>query len=144
MNYPLFIFQPGLWVGEGKIRFSNSQEELRFFTKWTISDEIDQKIHAFQQVEMECAPEQVRNHFLFSDMTETSFSIQLENEAMGIVSGSGIITPSTISWVFKEEDFEGSESYSLVPDKEEYLLNAEYVHDDFLTMVEGRIWKKSM
>lgn len=143
MSCKFFIFQPGLWIGEGKIKFSHSPQELRFFTKWTISPEIEGKIHAFQQVEMEHSPEQIRNHFLFSDLSETYFAVQLESEDMGLIEGKGIIKPSTLTWKFERENFEGSESYQLNPDNDELLLSAEYIHDGFSTFIQGRLWRKS-
>jgi hypothetical protein len=139
-----FIFKPGLWIGEGKLSFNISKEELRFYTKWTISSALDHTIHAFQQVEMESAPEQVRNHFRFSQITDAGFVVELENESMGLVHGTGVIDPNKIGWEFHLEGFEGFEMYSLMPEKEEYALHAEYTPGNhFRTIIHGRIWQKT-
>lgn len=34
-----FIFIPSLWLGEGKISFTASQEFLKFYTKWEINED---------------------------------------------------------------------------------------------------------
>jgi len=138
-----FIFRPGLWIGEGKLSFNISPEELRFYTRWTISSEREGAIHAFQQVEMESAPEQVKNNFRFSKFTEKTFFVELENESMGIIQGTGVIDTNKMGWEFHLEGFEGFEMYSLIPEKEEFALHAEYSPGSQLrTIIRGRIWQK--
>ncbi|CCB85605.1 MULTISPECIES: hypothetical protein [Parachlamydia] len=140
----LFIFQPGLWIGEGKLTFNTSSETLRFFTKWTVSSLVQDEIHTFQQVEMESVTEQMRNHFRFFDITPTSFSLELENETMGKVSGIGVIEQNKIAWEFRSDTLEGFEVYIFNPELEEYALHAEFSSsEDFRTIIDGKIWKKT-
>ncbi|MBS4168229.1 hypothetical protein [Parachlamydia sp. AcF125] len=145
MSQQLFIFQPGLWIGEGTLSFNASSEKLRFFTKWTVSPLVQEEIHAFQQVEMESSPEQMRNHFRFFEITPTTFSVELENEAMGKVTGRGLIEPGKIAWEFRNNPLEGFEVYALNLEKQdEYHLHAEFSSTaEFRTIIKGRIWKKT-
>lgn len=137
-----FIFTPGTWIGEGKISFSASPEFIKFYTKWQITKE-EGHIKAVQAVEMQGVDEHVVNVFYVIPDQE-AFKIQLENEMIGKVSGTGLTTEKTIAWEFREQfDFEGFESYEL-QENGDYFLHAEYASpDQFRTIVEGLIWKKS-
>lgn len=140
-----FIFLPGIWIGEGRVTFSESPEHLRFYTKWIIekSDE-ENVIHCQHQVEMQGSDENVSNKFSFFNVTPNSFAVKLENNLIGEVSGKGIIDAKTIAWEFKgSPEFEGFEVYELQEDGD-YMLHAEYASSDqYRTIVDGRIWKKS-
>lgn len=139
-----FIFNPGIWVGEGKITFSTSPENIHFYTKWTIEKNDETKGYVCeQQVEMQGMNESVFNHLVIFDVTEESFKIKLENDLIGKVSGQGIIDPKTIAWEYMGEEFEGFEVYEL-QDNGDYTLHAEYSSSDqYRTIIDGRIWKKS-
>lgn len=139
-----FIFNPGIWIGEGKITFSTSPEFIKFYTRWQISQETPQQTKAIQVVEMHGVPEHVVNIFIFNRLSPTSFSVFLENELMGKVSGTGLTTENTIAWEFRNQtDMEGFEVYE-IQDNGDYLLHAEYSStDQFRTIVDGLIWKKS-
>src|SRR5271166_1545116 len=103
-----FLFIPGRWIGEGRITFSSSPEYLRFYTSWQIERETDSGMIYRQEVEMEGDRESLVNTFTFSDITPTSFVIQLKNGLVGKVTGKGIVDPKTIAWEFRgREDFEG-------------------------------------
>lgn len=140
-----FIFSPGIWIGEGKLVFSTSPEVIHFYTKWTI-EKFNEKLGHIcqQQVEMQGVEESVFNNLTFSDVTSNSFTVTLENELVGTVSGKGIIDPKTIAWEYRPgTDFEGFEVYEL-QDNGDYMLHAEYSSpDQYRTIVDGRIWKKS-
>lgn len=138
-----FIFEPGQWIGEGKITFSISPEHLRFYTRWLIEKSEDGTIRCQQEVEMEGREENVFNHFVLSQMTEGSFVMELTSSLMGTVKGKGVYGPKTIAWEFRGyPDFEGFEVYEL-QDNGDYMLHAEYMTtEQFKTIVDGRIWKK--
>lgn len=139
-----FLFSPGLWVGEGRVTFSSSPDHLRFYTKWNIEKENQGMIPCQQHVEMEGGEDRVFNNFVFSAVTSSSFLLELTNELLGNVKGKGVIDPKTIAWEFRGNDeFEGFEVYEL-QENGDYMLHAEYAStDQFRTIIDGRIWKKS-
>jgi hypothetical protein len=143
MSLHAFIFEQGLWIGEGKITFSVSPEHIHFYTRWTVEKVADHLIRSLQEVEMHGSDEKVKNEITFSEMTPHSFLIQLENHLIGSVKGKGIIDEKTIAWEVKgEQGFEGFEVYEL-QENGDYMMHAEYVStDQFRTIVDGRIWKK--
>lgn len=138
-----FIFNPGIWIGEGKIAFTTSPESIHFYTKWKIGkydDEIGYDCE--QQVEMQGVDESVFNHVIISDVTSHSFHVTLENDLFGKVTGKGIWDPKTIAWEYLSSEFEGFEVYEL-QDNGDYTLHAEYSSpDEYRTIIDGRIWKK--
>ena len=145
MDNHLFIFQPGIWIGEGRIAFSASPETVRFYTKWNIQPLKRGDIPAEQQVEMQGSEPNTKTQFRFFNVTDKSFSVELDNETLGKVSGTGIIDLKTIAWEFHSqgEGLEGFEVYEL-QDNGDYMLHAEYASaDQFRTIIDGRIWKKS-
>lgn len=144
-----FIFEPGKWIGEGKIKFSSALEDVKFYTKWNIPKSGEkigkpEMVICSQQVEMQGNNEQVINRFYFHSFTPTSFGIELENDLVGKVQGKGIIDDKTFAWEFRgHPGFEGFEVYELL-DNGDYMLHAEYASpDQFRTIIDGRIWKKS-
>lgn len=150
MNHHQFIFSPGEWIGQGKLSFSTSPTQLRFYTKWVFSATENGFLRAEQWIEQQGESDLLNNSFLFSDITPKAFAITLSNELLGSVSGTGIISNTTVAWEFKqpaneerEDAFEGFEVYEL-QDNGDYLFHAEYCSgEQFRTIVEGRIWKKS-
>lgn len=144
MTSHLFIFKPGIWIGEGKIAFSASPESVRFYTKWVIEPLKKGEIGAEQQVEMQGSEPNTKTQFRFYNITPTTFSLELDNETLGRIVGTGVIDPKTIAWEFhtQVEGLEGFEVYEL-QDNGDYMLHAEYAStDQFRTIIDGRIWKK--
>ncbi|MBA3815348.1 MAG: hypothetical protein H0X29_02285 [Parachlamydiaceae bacterium] len=139
-----FLFSPGQWVGEGRITFSSSADHLRFYTKWLITKDAIGNLLCQQHVEMEGGQDRVINAFLVSNITPDSFAIELSNDLLDKVSGKGIIDPQTIAWEFRgHNDFEGFEVYESQANGD-YMLHAEYSSlEQFRTIIDGRIWKKS-
>jgi hypothetical protein len=139
-----FIFTPGVWIGEGKISFSSSPEFIKFYTRWQVVEEKPKQMKAVQTVEMQGVDDHVVNYFTFHHITESNFSVELQNNMIGKVTGTGIIEPATLAWEFKDQlAFEGFEVYEL-QENGDYFLHAEYASpDQFRTIVEGLIWKKS-
>jgi hypothetical protein len=138
-----FIFSPSRWIGEGRITFSVSPEHLHFYTQWLIEKEEDRAIQGQQQVQMEGGEENVNNIFVFTNILQKTFAIELTNDQLGTVKGKGVIDAKTIAWEFREHEFfEGFEVYEL-QDNGDYMLHAEYVSpDQFRTIIDGRIWQK--
>lgn len=139
-----FIFQTGLWIGEGKVTFSASPEHLHFYTKWVLSSPRPSEILCTQQVETQGNSDQVINNFRITELTATTFKIELENEHVGKVEGRGVIDTKTVAWEFRGNDqIEGFEVYEL-QENGDYMVHAEYSStDQFRTIVDGRIWKKA-
>lgn len=138
-----FLFQPGEWLGEGKVTFSASPDVLRFYTRWNVADVSGGLILCQQLVEMQDQLESIHNAFCLTDIKEESFSIELSNDIIGSVGGKGIIDTKTIGWEFRHKDiFEGYEVYELESNGN-YLLHAEYASpEQFRTIIDGKIWLK--
>lgn len=144
MDTHSFIIFPGLWIGEGRVTFSYSPERLRFYTKWDVHAATAGLIKGKQIVEMEGGVEHLLNHFVFSEVEAQSFAVELTSDLLGTIRGKGIIDPKTIAWEFRgNPDFEGFEVYEL-QENGDYMLHAEYAStDQFRTIIDGRIWRKS-
>lgn len=137
-----FIFSPGVWEGSGIITFSMAEDILDFTMRWTILpiDE-DEKIYFHQEIDIKTFPEKMRNHFTLWQLSSTLFEIKLENQIVGKVVGSGLITPTSIAWEFrrKDQEFEGFEIYELQPDAS-YKMKAEFTAGAGMrTQVSGQI-----
>ncbi len=92
---------------------------------------------------MQGADEKVENRFHITPLTETTFSISLENDVIGKGLGKGIISPTKIAWEIKSLDtFQGFEVYE-IQENGDYMLHAEYAaQDGFRTIIDARIWEK--
>jgi hypothetical protein len=69
----------------------------------------------------------------------------LENQALGKITGKGLINEKVIAWEFRVEDigFEGFELYEKQDDLT-YLMRAEYAtSDQFRTLIQGRVWQQT-
>lgn len=144
-NHHPFILSPSLWLGEGKIQLNMVEEELSFFTKWNVSkkDELG-KIECIQEIQVKGLSDIMQNQFLFYDLSPGAFNIELENVALGKITGTGIISDKVIAWEFKVNDigFEGFEFYEKQDDLS-YLMRAEYATaDQFRTIITGKVWQK--
>ena len=86
----------------------------------------------------------MKNAFVITHITSSSFEIDIENDLLGKVHGTGVIDARTIAWEFHGKDsLEGFEVYELQEDGD-YMMHAEYTSvDQFRTIIDGRIWKKS-
>lgn len=141
----IFLFQEGLWIGEGRITFSVSPEHIHFYTRWTSHPENETVAYRWtQEVEMQGTNERVDNHFLITPLSDTAFTISLENDIVGKALGKGVIDPKKMAWEIKSPDaFHGFEIYEL-QENGDYMLHAEYVaQDNFRTLIDGRIWQKT-
>ena len=145
MNDHPFILAPANWIGEGKIQLNMVDEELAFSTRWNIQKKDDTgKIEGVQEIQVKGLSDIMLNQFSFFDLSLGKFTIELENPALGRVTGSGLITESVIAWEFRANDlgFEGFEFYEKQPDQT-YLMRAEYsTSDQFRTVIRGKVWKE--
>jgi hypothetical protein len=149
MDYTHFIFNKGLWIGEGKISFTETKEHLKFYTRWSVEapDNVEDEgavINCVQKVEIQGAADHVINQLTFSEISHTKFDITLENELVKDVTGTGFFDAKRIAWEFRgHSSFEGFEVYDL-QDNGDYLFHAEYVSPDQIrSVIEGRIWRKA-
>lgn len=143
MNKHPFIFNSGTWVGEGKISLNTVDEELLFNTNWTVphKDEAG-KIACAQDIQVQGLGESMRNDLSFYNFRDGVFSVDMENQNIGRITGSGVFDDQMIAWEFRNNDlyFEGFETYILQPDGG-YLMHGEYVtSDQFRTRIEARLW----
>lgn len=146
MQQHSFIFSPGAWLGEGSIELNMSDEELGFFTRWTISPpNAEGHIECMQEIQIKGLTETMHNHLVVSDCGQGNFAVQLENEPLGKIVGKGLINDQIIAWEFrvKELGFEGFEFYEKQVDGT-YLMRAEFVtSDQFRTLIQGKVWPKA-
>jgi hypothetical protein len=139
-----FIFKPGIWDGTGRITFSIATDVLDFVMQWTILPMDEKRIYFNQEITINSLPERMRNHFTIWHLTDSNFEIQLENQIVGKVVGSGLITPKTIAWEFRRRDqeFEGFEIYELQQDGS-YKMHAEFTAGEGMrTQVFGAIFPR--
>lgn len=141
-----FILSPAMWIGEGKIRLSLVDEELSFMTRWNISQkDTTGKIEGVQEIQVKGLTDVMFNQFSFSELGSNNFQVDLENQALGRVTGKGLLTDKIIAWEFRIPDigFEGFEFYEKQPDNT-YLMRAEYAtNDQFRTIINGKVWQKA-
>jgi hypothetical protein len=138
-----FIFEPGSWIGEGKVSFSTTLESLHFYTKWIVKEKVKDRLVLEQLVEMQGVHEKVINQFTLKNITESGFDILLENDLIGSCEGKGMIQGDTVGWEFRgESGLEGFETFQK-QENGEYQVKAEYASpDQFRSMIHGRIWKQ--
>lgn len=141
-----FIFNPGSWTGEGKITLNMVEEDLLFNSHWTVQDkDFSGKVICAQDIAIHGLSEGMRNELTFYGFENKSFSVDMENQNIGKITGVGVCDEKTIAWEFRNNgsDFEGYESYDLQPDGS-YLMRGEYVTSDQLrTQIEAKIWPRA-
>ncbi|MBM3183797.1 MAG: hypothetical protein FJZ64_00635 [Chlamydiae bacterium] len=141
----LFLFSSGHWQGEGKIRLNMVEEELLFNTHWNVeARDFAGKISAAQEIQVQGLTENMRNELSFYDFHPTTFCVEMENQNLGKIAGTGLFDTNMIAWEFRNNDmeFEGYETYTLQPDGS-YHMHGEYVtSDQFRTQIQARLWKR--
>ncbi len=144
MDGHLFLMQPLAWLGEGRIKLNMVDEELSFFTRWSMGPRNELgEIECLQEIQVKGMTDIMHNQFIIRDLASNTFSIELENQALGRIQGSGIIGDKVIAWEFrvKELGFEGFEFYEKQADNS-YVMRAEYATtDQFRTVINGRVWQ---
>ena len=141
-----FIFNPGTWIGEGKIVLNMVEEELLFNTNWAVQNkDFTGKVSCAQDIQIQGLSENMRNELTFYDFANKTFSVDMENQNVGRIVGTGVFDENMIAWEFRSNDmnFEGFETYTLQPDGS-YSMKGEYVtSDQFRTQIEARIFPHS-
>lgn len=140
-----FIFSKGVWLGEGTIQFSASDDQLRFFTRWSFESKLEQEILGVQRVEISEVGQTMRNHFRFHEFDSGEFTVELKNEVVGLAKGKGVLDERRLAWEFRCPDigFEGFEVYELI-EADAYRHHAEYASKDLLrTIINGKVWKQA-
>lgn len=141
-----FIFTPGTWYGEGKITLNMVEEELFFNTQWAVQNkDFAGKVSCAQEIQIQGLSENMRNELAFYDFQNKVFSVDMENQNVGRIVGTGVYDEKMIAWEFRNNDmhFEGYETYHLQPDGS-YHMKGEYVtSDQFRTQIEARLWLRS-
>ena len=142
-----FIFKPGQWLGEGKIILNMMDEAMPFYTKWNVPF-IDGGgiLECTQEIQIAGLSELMMNEFSLYDIGSGDFLIELENQSLGKVVGSGLIGKETIAWEFRLNHlgFEGFEFYQKI-DENTYKVHAEYATtDEFRTIIHGKIWLSTL
>jgi hypothetical protein len=138
-----FILSPGNWAGEGKILLNMVEEELVFNTNWNVQTaDFAGKVECLQDIQVQGLSENMRNELSFYDFQNKTFTVEMENQNVGKIVGTGVYDDKLIGWEFRNNgmNFEGFETYHLQPDGS-YLMRGEYVtSDQFRTQIEARIW----
>ena len=146
MTQHQFLLTPCTWLGQGKIQLNIVSEELAFFTRWNVSNvDSDGRIECAQEIQVKGLSDVMHNEFLIHNLNGGEFSIDLENQALGKISGKGLVNDKVIAWEFRVEEigFEGFELYEKQDDKN-YILRAEYAtSDQFRTLIQGRLWQQT-
>ncbi len=142
-----FLLTSSSWLGQGKIQLNMVAEELAFFTRWnTENADGSGRIECLQEIQVKGLSDIMHNEFLIYNVTiGGEFSIDLENQALGKITGTGLINEKIIAWEFRVEEigFEGFELYEK-QDESNYLMRAEYAtNDQFRTLIQGRLWKQT-
>jgi hypothetical protein len=136
-----FLFEPGNWLGTGQVTFSFSPDLLYFRTKWSTVKPDDESFQSTQTVEI-IGGDRMVNIFIIKPIDQSSFDIVLQNELLGVFSGTGVIEPNLIAWEFRNPGtLEGYEVYERLQEQE-YSMHAEYLSSDgSRTLIRGKIWK---
>jgi hypothetical protein len=146
MTQHQFLLTPSSWLGQGKIQLNMVSEELAFFTRWNISaPDADGRIECLQEIQVKGLSDIMHNEFFIYSLNGGEFVIDLENQALGKITGKGLINEKVIAWEFRIEDigFEGFELYEK-QDEKNYLMRAEYAtNDQFRTLIQGRVWQQT-
>jgi len=141
-----FIFSPGNWSGEGRISLNMVEEELIFNTNWSVLNrDFLGKVTCSQEIQIQGLSENMRNELTFYDFQSSTFSVDMENQNVGKIVGTGVFDHKMIAWEFRNNDmnFEGYETYTLQPDGS-YHMRGEYVtSDQFRTQIEAKICLQS-
>jgi hypothetical protein len=140
-----FLFTPTSWLGQGKIQLNMVAEELAFVTRWSANlQDSEGRVECSQEIQVKGLSDIMNNQFLIYNMNSGEFCIELENQALGLVTGKGLITDKVIAWEFRVEEigFEGFELYEK-QDDQNYIMRAEYsTSDQFRTLIQGKVWQQ--
>jgi hypothetical protein len=118
-----------------------ADDVLPFSMQWTVSKDEGGFIKFSQVVEVDSFNDPLYNHFVLNGLDQNNFQIELQNNLVGKVGGTGLFDQKIIAWEFRkvEEGFEGYEIYELQPSGS-YRMKAEFLGgEEMRTFVEGEI-----
>ena len=140
-----FIFNPGSWIGEGKITLNMVEEDLIFNSNWTVQNkDVAGKVSCAQDIAIRGLSDSMRNELTFYDFGGKDFCVDMENPNIGKITGIGVFDEKTIAWEFPQGSLgcQGFEIYTLQA-IDCYLLHAEYyLENEYRTFISGKIWRK--
>lgn len=145
MHSSLFLFTPGIWIGEGTIYIGTASTPIRFFTKWTIQLLGKDRLEAIQRIELQGVAEHITNRYLVSEIHATSFSLTWDTALSPPIHGIGCYSTDSLTWsLMGEEGFQGEEYY-LRQNDGSFVFQATYGTDDaFGTRITGHLWLKTL
>lgn len=138
-----FLLIPGIWLGQGVIKIAGVEERLRYYTRWKVSAAVEGVIFCTQEVEVQGVSEKKSNLYLFSDVKNSSFYLELDSESLGKIGGKGVIKEKVIAWELhgSHEQCEGFEIFELVSE-DRYSTHAEFGSDkQENTVIQGLLWR---
>ncbi|GEM_PF-1214392 len=141
-----FLLHRSDWLGEGTIQLVGSDEKIHFYTRWIVAEMTEEgEIFATQEVELVgSSEEKMVNHFKVYSIDQETFSLTIENDQIGSARGKGVLKEKQLAWEFREQGhFEGFEMYDLV-EADRYQFHAEYLSDQFRSLINGELWKKTV
>ena len=141
-----FILTPSTWEGKGTITFNMSTEKLHFSTIWFIENDENGSIKCTQDIQIDDVPDKMINKMHITNISDNKFMINLTNEILGCINGTGLIDKKILAWEFRgnELDFEGFEIFERQED-DTYLTRSEFTSKDQMrTMIEGSIRLKKV
>lgn len=133
-----FLLTPGVWEGQGVIRFSMSPESIPFVVTWTVESIEENRLRAVQKVTLS-EDAQTTNTMSILIQEEGRFDIFIENEEIGSHQGSGFFDSSTVRWEYQHPgQLEGVEIY----ERKEHVYKFSSTYDGgdgFKTLIEGEL-----
>lgn len=138
-----FIFEKGIWLGEGVISINVTSEQVKYFTRWEFSAEENGVIEVIHQVEMQGVAEPTINRYKIEKEEKGKFLIEGENQNFGVAKGKGVFNEEHIAWEFVGNNlpFEGLEIF-FKENEENYKTRAEFfTKDNLRTIIAGRVWR---
>ncbi|MCH9612745.1 MAG: hypothetical protein S4CHLAM102_12420 [Chlamydiia bacterium] len=146
----LFIFQPGRWEGEGLLRMPNAcleaSLEVPFLVFWEVF-EFDSESYLYeatQEIRMDAHSESIINHFVFSEIEEGRFDVEMVSEAWGTIEGTGFVDSQFIGWEFQGTNvgIEGFECYQMKGNAIHSFKGEYGAGTEMRTQIEGTITKR--
>lgn len=132
MSKQHFIEIPGLWKGEGKMLLTLIPDEIKFTTSWKVlPPDLQGVIRCVQEVKIDCLATSTSNQFSFYPKNGGRYTLDLDTEALGRVSGSCLASGEVLAWELghKSQGFGGFELYERLQDGS-YKMKGEFATGD--------------
>jgi hypothetical protein len=146
MDSSHFILSPGRWIGKGVMHLTHTEEDIPFELIWTVAilDLESGLIECVQELILEDAKDHLTNEFIFTEPEEDKFEVEMDNDALGQVEGTGFIDREFLGWEFRNTGggVEGFESYTRLTGGD-YSLKAEFGSStDIKTTLVGNLYRE--